>query len=594
MLRRGGRRYLELERERDALRIEVKQGPDWTVYVNGDVIGPNVSTRVLKELDIVVIEERRRDRRGGRPRLQRDNFVYLSNLPPVMAYVRWRNGESRRVYPAGREFPLVYALGKAADRVGDRMEPDLPLSLNLRLHRQLQRETERWAASQPDYAGNLPLKSKKLAVTVMDAFSGEVLALPSYPSADPSTRSFERELRNAVGQEERDLASNHNFGKHVVGSTLKPLTFSALAVKFWPRDISRLTVIHAPPHRQSGGIPFGRSYLFKGPPKGDMMDMGNFLIHSYDWPQVVLGFFGMLLDPAHWDFVCVPAPRRRDVEYAGRPYTLNLRRVPDPKSNSPFAFDFGRPSVSLRPGQLDNALLFLGLRDIFGAGISQDSRVMRYEACKTFLPSFGSHYPTHGRGFDDNGRLADALPDPVSLPARDAQTVAGSLVSLFLGAGEGRWTNVSMAQAAARIATGRQVVATLQPKTGPQKYSSPSLPMPLSDTKWRNENLLEPLKQVGLVGTAASLRTMKLQGYTAIYKTGTIEERDEKIDSETLMFVIGRFVDGQFLPGETVAGYLYMQDSNVGGFRKFSFAQRILPLVVRHLQDRKKAVVGDK
>ena len=51
-----------------------------------------------------------------------------------------------------------------------------------------------------------------------------------------------------------------------------------------------------------------------------------------------------------------------------------------------------------------------------------------------------------------------------------------------------------------------------------------------------------------------------------MFKTGTVNEDDVRLNSETLMFVVGEFRGdpqrgGDWVPGRTVSGYLYMQKS---------------------------------
>lgn len=70
---------------------------------------------------------------------------------------------------------------------------------------------------------------------------------------------------------------------------------------------------------------------------------------------------------------------------------------------------------------------------------------------------------------------------------------------------------------------------------------------------------------MGIGGTAAELaRLVPIPaGYRAIYKTGTILEgiEDENRESETLLFVAGNGKGSGFVPGRTIAGYLYMEKS---------------------------------
>ncbi len=82
--------------------------------------------------------------------------------------------------------------------------------------------------------------------------------------------------------------------------------------------------------------------------------------------------------------------------------------------------------------------------------------------------------------------------------------------------------------------------------------------------------------------------------YRAIYKTGTIVEGEEGRESESLMFVIGRWDEGSgFVNGETLPGFLYMEKSKVknapgrtiadGNMKKFKFAEPFMNQLMTHL-----------
>jgi hypothetical protein len=106
------------------------------------------------------------------------------------------------------------------------------------------------------------------------------------------------------------------------------------------------------------------------------------------------------------------------------------------------------------------------------------------------------------------------------------------------------------------------------------------MPSPISNAEWREKALFGPLEQVHISGTAASI-DVDFKGYRAIMKTGTL---GEKIDSESLMFTIGKFAHGAFIRGHTVTGYFFMRDTNTGGnMLKFSLADQVLPIVVDYL-----------
>jgi hypothetical protein len=124
---------------------------------------------------------------------------------------------------------------------------------------------------------------------------------------------------------------------------------------------------------------------------------------------------------------------------------------------------------------------------------------------------------------------------------------------LIGGATHGRWNNVRLAEAAARIATGRRVNARLgvvaptstavpneagaapvgdkaagQGNVAESAAGAIAMPAPLSVRAWRTRNILDPMAEVGERGTAADLKELVVnahtRGYRIALKTGTLEE----------------------------------------------------------------------
>jgi hypothetical protein len=176
---------------------------------------------------------------------------------------------------------------------------------------------------------------------------------------------------------------------------------------------------------------------------------------------------------------------------------------------------------------------------------------------------------------------------------KDRITLRYDLYPMFIGGGASQWNNVAMAQAAARIATGSQVKATFESRSG--TYSPPPLVSSpywgqdgLRWRQWRLKHLLLPMEQAALHpnGTAYKyLARMDLGGYRAFYKTGTLGDGGEE-NTNTLLFIIGRMDrKGEFSPDQTVAGYLSIEKAG-GASIKFTLAKKILPEVVKYLATR--------
>jgi hypothetical protein len=243
----------------------------------------------------------------------------------------------------------------------------------------------------------------------------------------------------------------------------------------------------------------------------------------------------------------------------------------------------------LARGVINHTLLFSGLNSIFDfdTGGLKEERLQR--ACSSFIPSFANSKLS----LQNNEYLDNILAKRSEMNGGDFQGVRQGLISCFLGGAPCAFNNVMMAEAAARLATGKRTFARLEVLT---LVPHPDLPAPLSNSTWRNENVITPMELVGQRGTADAFMTNSARvpiplGYRAIYKTGTIVEGNEGRESEALMFVIGRWENNGFVRGETLAGFLYMEkskdrDPNAadGRMKKFEFGAPLLNKVVEYVE----------
>jgi hypothetical protein len=601
LLREDARQYFQLQRTGDVLTLHPKSG-EWSVYVNG--------TRVIEPLDleplsIIVIERREIDP-------QRRNLIYLGPTGPILAYVRWRNGGYRRMFPEGN-ITLPYFLGNAADRTfameaeadipqNERIKPELALTLDLALHKKLQQRLIGYAGTHSNY-GPFRTYPNRLSATVIDAFSGEVLAIPSWPLLDSNKPQYEVLVDKLFEPARSRFENNGNLvTDHVVGSTLKPIVFSTLASQLWPEhDLARFRVFNRTDpsrHSSNGGNDSHLHWRVGGirieewdcNSATEESDMGNFLIHSLDYPEGLLGMFGMIRNKPEIDRVMVRDDESPDISYNEAGYKVDLTRV---GPNSVFTlqdqFD-GRLAVPLASYFINDTVLFSGLNSVFNfeSGGAVEDRTQR--ACATFLPSFANSKLSLSK----NEYLDNVLAKRLDMNGGDFMGVRQGLISCFLGGAPCVFNNVMMAEAAARLATGKRVFARIE--AVPDQNISADLPAPLNDSRWRNENVITPMEQVARVGTAKALTTNAASrvhlpaNYRMIYKTGTIVEGNEGRESEALMFVIGRWENGSFVRNETLAGFLYMEksknkDQNApdGNMKKFGLAAILLNETVQHL-----------
>src|SRR5258707_5835588 len=173
-----------------------------------------------------------------------------------------------------------------------------------------------------------------------------------------------------------------------------------------------------------------------------------------------------------------------DLAYNHVNYRLDLRRVPE----SPFSSD--RYPVS-RTEAMKDTLLFRALPDLFVARIKGTVADPVAEDCKLFLPSLCPE------GSDPTRSEASlALPEPVLLQPQDFQQFGEDYVKGFLVGGRlSRWNNLRMAEAGARVITGRRVSAHLEEYSPAHPaLEVKNMPAPLDRVDWRTSHLVEPMR----------------------------------------------------------------------------------------------------
>jgi cell division protein FtsW (lipid II flippase) len=591
-----------------------RNGVSFDIFVDGHRI---VGTRELQGKEVIRISGAVETRKGRSPQRFSYSLMYLGRQRPLLAFSTWRNGAIQRVVAEGSLSSLVQSLGKALDarhaEQGIQLpEPRIVLSLQDSLHRQLER-TLRLEAEKIYKPSDPPYRRHRVSLSVLDATSGELLALPFLP-AWTAEQSPSRS-----GQAHHRYLRNESFRNHVIGSTIKPLLLSAVATGYWPAgfDVGKLTVRHVSdcsmvtdpsaihPHCRIAGVELDAPWDC-GQATGELIDEREFLVHSRNFYAGVLGMLGMAINPADWRTVLRHpngATGETGVVYDGTPFRVDLSQAPADRT----VFTFEDSSAPLpKPKELGETLLFRQIPALFHAKADLDPRDEK--AYRAFMAEeIGSLYPDLASLSLEKAPDPDSLlPDVLNLRPGAFLSTRADLLSFLLGAGtNGRWNNIRMAESFARLATGHKLLArlTAEPKSKPQASANDSLPAPLSIPDWRERYILRPLTEVGLVGTASDLKPWILEqqanGYRILIKTGTMEELPppagstrKRFESELLLFVVGRSKDGVFVPGETLAGMLYLEDSKLFEtkiWNRISVAQPILEILVKYLQQRQEA-----
>ena len=611
VLRRSkmGDTFGELIREADTLYFEPGLpiiDDDWQIYLNGKRM--LVSGHYpLNQRDLLVFTDEQDN--------YRRNLMYLGHQYPILSYVQWRNGRMRRMFPLGSELAMAYTLGVAADiavRQGCKIPEILKTKLSMKMQGKLAEEIENVASSpryQTRYLEKNIHRSNRIALTVMDAYSGQILAMPDFPTVNPGQPDFYEQVQKGTPSQQSDLLRNHNLKNHAIGSTIKPLVFSNLAAQYHGTiDLTKLEVYDYDKYldaQYSHGSDEKHVQLanIRLDPAFDCQRMGDpewispltFLIQSRDHYEAVIGLLGLLIDKDEWKNVFIPNKSPVDVRYNGTAYYLDLLAV---KGEHSITTD---TIPKLRVETTKRTLLFSGMEKMYQVYNDGELNNIYAESSNTFLPSFAAT----NKLIEQNPYLSYSLPEPVILKPNRMEYISSRLLMFLIGAAEaGRWNNVVMAESMARLVTGKKVYATLEPSLDTFLVGDDTtiatdslathvfepLPTPLADLVWRNKNLFAPLQEVPRSGTLKELKALaddlEKQGLRLICKTGTINEREGiPMESEMLLFALGRWdnLREQFVEGKTLAGFLYLENvrSKNDSQAKGEFAKPIFNALAR-------------
>jgi hypothetical protein len=138
---------------------------------------------------------------------------------------RWSRCPEKPSLPLAADVIATMNSGVAGRRPGADDDFDIVMTLDRELHRQVQEALEKNRRDAPDRAKDGPVRRRntRAAVTVMNALTGEILALASYPTETALSRV---DLPDTV---ESRLLRNHNFSRMPVGSVAKVLFGAAIA-----------------------------------------------------------------------------------------------------------------------------------------------------------------------------------------------------------------------------------------------------------------------------------------------------------------------------------------------------------------------------
>ena len=491
------------------------------------------------------------------------------------------------------ELPYLAELHEAMNRFVQRhpnpaslKQPDVRLSFDRGLHQSISRilfDSVRYFDARRSSVPNI--ENEPACVTVLNALTGEVLAMPSYPAPEDLERLHLKSISSPGAglhtNRLRRLTMNQNLALIPIGSTTKPL----LAAAIWDiyPELAKLTLDEPGGERRDlMGYRLSKGYSTVGPRH---VDYKGFLRMSSNDYTIHLGLLTLAGKPKlNMDGQPVTTSDGMDFSQfiRGDQIPGGLLR-PDlpvfPKFAELFdialATDFSEDTgARWDPGVLTTLLRQAGVpTEVFSATLPADaSERTKITALRDAL--FNS--------------FANILPEATNLHLDQINSVRGDYTSLLLGSGKNYWSNLKLAEAYARLGTGRRVRARIavDPKDPAAAENFPELPIRPETLDLIYDGMEECAN--GVNGSTAerisdSLRLARekyaKQGLTlrAICKTGTATRISTRRDRSGRILVPKR---------ECAAFCLYLELTNKEG--KITAAVS----VATYLQDR-AATKGD-
>lgn len=367
--------------------------------------------------------------------------VFISHYQPLAGRIRiplleWFalrfETEMDHLVQQNGEQPDLGASARARNRAV--LGANVTTSLDADLQTALQRKLEDFVAPGLRHEGG---RGFPAAITVMDAKTGQVLALASYP-ANASQGAGTR----------RAWEANQNFVNLPIGSAAKPL-FSSAILEIWP-ELSTLAIpgYASGEHDNLLGLHIAPSLNEEGS-YGDLnwVTFNDYLQRSSNIYAATLMMLATSLDPLKQDMTKPSSPYRLLNGTRGHLPTLEISQ----------GNVLGTISCCVKwPDELAR-LYDIQAEDIERQGTGTIFTDARYDKTP-WRP------------------LLDALPDPrflhqsnldsvspvrVDLQLNNVHNFRTEYLTLILGASTSRWNNVKLAEAYARLVTGRRVEARL-------------------------------------------------------------------------------------------------------------------------------------
>lgn len=415
------------------------------------------------------------------------------------------------------------------------------------------------AAVQREHPG----KPFGAGMTVLDAKSGDLLALATYPWEEDLA-----DLPVADDAERRRLLANQNLRLHPIGSAGKPFFFAAIAHAF--PFLMDLVIDPYDPN------PAERTLLQCELPKGYRIPEGSgapvdfrtALQISSNRYTVELGALALAAGTGRMKGTAASEPIPRDPAVAwprpGKPSGIRLAGRPLDYAPDLGGYVFAEPGVPEEPesaaaercaslDKFDQVPFRAPLERLTGAATywgvdplrlpARSTRTQLERAYRTNRYDLRLLSPllTHlfaGANEDQQWKIRAATqefsPERVNLAFNQITRLREDFVTLLLGGGTSLWTNVQLAEAMSRLVTGRAVEARLVHRVLPRKAGQVVPPPPeprrqpapeIAARDLRPEAraaVLEGLARVGRPGGTAGAMEAGMQKLRALYPESRI------------------------------------------------------------------------
>jgi hypothetical protein len=447
----GGDWAAEVRRIGDQAGVRVASGAACRVEVDGVRVGGFAPLPPLARLALI-------DGQGRRFAFQRLAGGEAPALSAPAASGRRTLDPQALVFARAIDGDLVRATADCADAQAPRQPPaPLQVSLDGPLQAQAQGALEAFLARRFATGEAKPLLA---AATVMDARTGEVLAMAS----SPQPRSV-LDLDAPDRARRRAFETDANLRPLPIGSAAKPLL--ATAILAWRPALAGLAT-----PAKSGPVTDVLGLGFQAPIPGDskspQVDFDHFIKDSDNYYAASLLLLASA-DPASTGRIALQPGERYALCPASGACAAQAQR---PKS----VFERvgpGGASAPVEPESLTALGWIPALHEIFDAqtaarDAADPNSPYAWPGCSGGGGRYGGQSRETGvwRGLLDARSDLDpcgftqSSPEREALGLEEARDFRRDMITVILGNGEGRWTAVKLAEAYARLVTGRQVRAS--------------------------------------------------------------------------------------------------------------------------------------